>query len=88
MADLQTGLNTKRSAVPLGKTFFRDFLRYRWLLVMLLPAVVWYIVFCYIPMAGTVLAFKSLDYSLGIFGSPWVGLANFEYFFSSRVLEM
>lgn len=50
---------------------------------MLLPAAVAVILMCYIPMAGIVLAFKEYNYHDGIFGSPWVGLENFRYFFQS-----
>lgn len=40
-------------------------------------------VFNYIPMGGIIIAFKNYKYDLGIFGSDWVGLANFKYFISS-----
>ena len=39
---------------------------------MLVPALIYVIVFSYIPMAGIVLAFKNYRYADGIFGSPWV----------------
>ena len=55
--------------------------RTKWL--MLLPAAVVVILMCYIPMAGLVLAFKEYNYHDGIFGSPWVGFENFQYFFKS-----
>ena len=47
------------------------------LLLMLLPATLYVIVFSYIPMTGIVLAFKNYQYAGGIYGSPWVGLGNF-----------
>jgi putative aldouronate transport system permease protein len=50
---------------------------------MLIPAVVYVLVFAYIPMGGIVLAFKKYTYAGGIFGSPWNGLKNFEFFFKS-----
>ncbi|HIS32519.1 MAG TPA: sugar ABC transporter permease [Candidatus Limivivens intestinipullorum] len=50
---------------------------------MLLPSAVLLIIFSYLPMGGLVLAFKRFNYADGIFGSPWVGLSNFEFFFSS-----
>ncbi|MFC9693402.1 ABC transporter permease subunit [Kribbella sp. NPDC056951] len=53
------------------------------LLILAVPAVVFFVVFCYAPMAGLVVAFKDFDVNLGIFGSPWSGLDNFRYFFSS-----
>ena len=57
--------------------------RYRILLLMLLPAVLYVILFNYIPMGGIVLAFKKYNYVDGIFKSPWNGLDNFMFFFKS-----
>ena len=57
--------------------------RYRVLLLMLLPAVLYVILFNYIPMAGIILAFKKYNYVDGIFGSPWNGVDNFRFFFKS-----
>jgi putative aldouronate transport system permease protein len=50
---------------------------------MLIPAVVYTLVFAYIPMGGIILAFKKYSYAGGIFGSPWIGFKNFEFFFRS-----
>lgn len=50
---------------------------------MLLPSVLFFFVFCYVPLGGIVIAFKDYRYDLGIFGSPWVGLDNFKFFFTS-----
>jgi len=50
---------------------------------MLLPAVTLVIVFSYIPMVGITMAFQQFRYGHGFFGSPWVGLANFRFFFRS-----
>ena len=55
--------------------------RTKW--IMLLPAAIVVILMCYIPMAGSVLAFKEFNYYDGIFGSPWVCFDNFKYFFQS-----
>ena len=54
------------------------------LIAMILPAIIWYIIFCYVPMGGIVLAFKNYRYDMGIFGSPWVGLDNFRQMFKDR----
>ncbi len=48
---------------------------------MILPGVVWYIIFAYIPIYGLTLAFKTYKAKLGIFESPWVGLENYVYVF-------
>jgi len=60
-----------------------DVKKYRTLLLMLAPAVLFFLLFAYVPMAGIVLAFKQFNYSGGIFGSPWNGLDNFRFFFDS-----
>lgn len=51
--------------------------------IMMLPGVVYLIINNYIPMFGVVIAFKKLDVRKGIFGSPWIGLDNFKFLFSS-----
>ncbi|NLK74915.1 MAG: sugar ABC transporter permease [Clostridiales bacterium] len=57
--------------------------KYRVFLLMLLPAVVYTLVFSYAPMVGVILAFKKYTYAGGIFNSPWNGLNNFRFFFKS-----
>ncbi len=54
------------------------------LYVMLIPVLAWYLIFCYVPMSGIVLAFKNFRYDGGIWGSPWVGMANFSKMFRDR----
>ncbi len=61
--------------------FFKKLFKYKILLLMLLPAVLYFIVFSYLPMAGIVVAFKRFDYKGGIFGSPWIGFENFKFLF-------
>lgn len=55
--------------------------RNRAVYLLLLPGILWYLVFSYVPMAGLSLAFKSYNAKLGIWASPWVGLRNYEYVF-------
>jgi len=65
------------------KGFVWELRKNKVLFLMIVPTIVYFIVFAYIPMSGTVLAFKNFNYSLGIFGSPWNGLENFRFFFIS-----
>lgn len=58
-------------------------MRNDWLLYLLLvPVLAWYIIFCYLPMAGVTLAFRDYSYKGGLWGSEWVSLANFTKMFS------
>lgn len=50
---------------------------------MMAPGLVYILINNYIPMFGVFIAFKSIDYSKGIFQSPWVGFQNFEYLFKT-----
>ncbi|MDR0999939.1 MAG: ABC transporter permease subunit [Clostridiales bacterium] len=68
------------------RRFFRTTWNNRFLLIMLLPAIIYVIVFAYLPMTGIVLAFKNFNYVKGIFGSDWVGLKNFRFLFMSNKL--
>lgn len=53
------------------------------LYLLIMPTVILFIVFSYIPMYGVILAFKDYIAIKGILGSPWVGFKHFERFFSS-----
>lgn len=48
------------------------------LLIMFIPAALFFLVFKYVPMGGLIIAFKNYNLADGILGSPWVGLKHFE----------
>ncbi|MCD7862129.1 MAG: ABC transporter permease subunit [Lachnospiraceae bacterium] len=54
-----------------------------WLYLLLLPGAIYFIMFRYIPMGGLVIAFKDYSPFKGIWGSPWVGLYQFQKFFTN-----
>lgn len=54
------------------------------LFLMLLPGLLYLLINNYIPMAGIVIAFKKINFAKGIFASPWAGLENFKFLFSSN----
>lgn len=59
----------------------------RLLFLMIAPAIAFVILFNYVPFAGIVVAFKNFMYNKGIFGSPWVGLKNFDFLFKSGSIK-
>ncbi|WP_409345119.1 ABC transporter permease [Paenibacillus sp. MBLB4367] len=76
-----------RPAVPgLGKEagflhrLGKDLLRNRLLYAMLLPVVVYYVIFHYVPLYGLQIAFKDFSATKGIWSSPWAGLKHFAAF--------
>lgn len=58
----------------LKKNIKRDWM----LLLIILPGVIYFAVFCYGPMYGILMAFKDYNISKGVWGSPWVGLKHFK----------
>lgn len=61
----------------------KDFKKYYGAYLIVLPALIYYLVFCYKPMYGIIIAFKDFRPGLGIAGSDWVGLRHFKDFFGS-----
>lgn len=53
------------------------------LFILCAPAVIFLFTFCYIPMAGLIVAFQDYRFDQGVFGSQWIGFKNFEFFFTS-----
>lgn len=68
----------------LGKDMKKNWILY----VMILPVVIYYVVFAYGPLYGIQLAFKDYIIKDGIWGSPWVGFEHFTRFFSSYNFEL
>ncbi|MBB6671977.1 ABC transporter permease [Cohnella nanjingensis] len=62
----------------------RDLARNRYLYALAVPAIVFSIVFAYLPMLGVVLAFQDFNPLKGLFGSKWIGLDNFRFFFRGQ----
>ena len=63
-----------------GARAARDFRRNWPLYLMVLPVLIFYIIFSYGPMAGIIIAFKDYKVNLGIFGSPWTTEFGFHHF--------
>lgn len=75
-------LTIKPYKKPLGKVI-RD---NKVLMLMCLPAVLFFIIFAYCPMPGVYIAFTNYNFRDGIFGSPFVGFKNFEFLLKSGQL--
>lgn len=75
------------TAVPsplLKKKKGKKLKQYLPLYLMLIPGAIYLLINNYLPMAGLALAFKKVNYSVGLLKSPWCGLTNFTYLFKSK----
>ncbi|MGI6653387.1 MAG: ABC transporter permease [Christensenellales bacterium] len=75
-ASKQGRLNADRR--QLMQKWFKAFYQQRYLHVFVLPAVIFLIIFKFVPIAGLQIAFKDYSFRKGISGSPWAGLKHFE----------
>lgn len=73
--------SASRSA--LMRRIVRDFALNKYLYVMMVPVLAYYVIFHYAPMYGATIAFKDYSPMKGILGSEWVGFAHFKDFFST-----
>ena len=81
---MQRVVSPKKSM--LSARFVRSIRRHRFIYLMALPVVVYYIIFMYWPMYGAQIAFKRFSLGLGIERSKWIGFVNFTRFFNSFYL--
>lgn len=73
---------TAARKVKIADKKWSNWRKYRVLLLMLVPGMMYFLVFNYAPMYGVVLAFKDYKFLEGIMGSPWVGFKHFEKLFA------
>lgn len=70
------------SSARSGRSVWARAWRQRWMYVFIVPGLLYFVVFRYIPLAGNVVAFQQYSPFLGFAESPWVGLSNFTAMFS------
>ena len=70
-----------------GRRILRQLVEYRYLHLMVIPGMLFFLLFKYVPMYGIIIAFKNYKGASGgfeaIMSSPWIGFKNFEIFFKS-----
>jgi len=88
MVSLSEGVSQKDQwpglKTPLAKkdrSLISHFWRNKYLYLFILPGLVWFLIFCYQPMYGLLIAFKDYDIAEGIMASKWVGFKYFVEFF-------
>ena len=84
----------KKKNSSFGVRLKKDMKRYRGAYLLVVPVVVFYLLFCYKPMYGVIIAFKDFSPAAGIWGSDWTGSFGFQHlihffgsFYFKRVLR-
>jgi len=65
-------------------SFWANVRKYKVLLIMMVPGILYLLINNYLPMLGLIIAFKNINYAKGIIGSDWVGFKNFEFLFATE----
>jgi putative aldouronate transport system permease protein len=79
----KNALNQQRALPRAIHILYKDILKNKYIYLMMLPGVLYYLIFHYIPMYGATIAFKQFTPAAGIWGSDWVGFKHFQDFFRS-----
>lgn len=74
----------KQSNMKKPSLLLKRMKRDKWLYIFLLPILIYFIIFKYVPMLGLVMAFQDFKFSTGFFQSKWVGLEHFQRLFTGN----
>ena len=83
MDNFESIINPNINKKSLFKKELNKYIKYRHLFFMFIPAILYYIVFHYMPLYGVQIAFKDYKFLKGISGSAWIGLTHFETLFNT-----
>lgn len=74
---------TWAAPAPRKRSFWKGLVRDKYLILMILPVIIIFFLYNYLPMLWNIIAFEKYSIRKGILGSQWVGLKHFEKFFNS-----
>jgi putative aldouronate transport system permease protein len=81
-SELQMNADVIIKKKSLLSIYLENIKKYWMLYIMILPGIAYYIIFKYIPLFGSVIAFQDYQIFKGMLGSPWVWFENFKFIFS------
>lgn len=81
LSNLSHGTASKPKSNNFGARVKKDLIRNKYIYLMAIPMLLYYLIFHYRPMYGAIIAFKDFNPMKGILGSPWVGFTHFISFF-------
>lgn len=84
IAEVGRSKNSNKHRKNFGSDFLYDLKKNRFLMLLTIPGVIFFIIFSYIPMIGLIIAFQKFSAVKGVLGSDFVGLQNFKFFLGSK----
>jgi putative aldouronate transport system permease protein len=73
-----------KNKAALRRTTWKQIRKCKWLYIMMIPVLAYFVVFRYAPIGGIVIAFKNYNVFKGIWASPWCGFATFQKIFANK----
>lgn len=87
MSDIVAEIRERPSAAAHRKKgFWHDLMKHKVLLLMIMPVLLFFALFSYVPMVGIYYAFTKFDFNKGLLHSPFVGFENFKFLYKSGIL--
>lgn len=80
---VQVGGSKTQINISHNRSILKVLKKDKWLYILAIPGILYFIIFRYIPMAGIVVAFQDYNPFLGLMGSKWVGFQHFKDFFTN-----
>ena len=75
-------ISRKEAVIKQQNTLWSKMLYHKWIYLLMLPGIIWFIMFRYVPMVGVGVAFREFSFRNPFFGGDFVGLDNFRVIFS------
>lgn len=83
MEELSLEKQQKKPNPSRSQKIIKDIIKNKYIYMMAIPVIIYYAIFCYLPMYGLIIAFKDFNPHSGVMASAWVGMKWFKGFFSS-----
>ncbi|WP_026486285.1 ABC transporter permease [Caldanaerobius polysaccharolyticus] len=80
---VQVGGSKTQINIAHNRSMLKALRKDKWLYILAIPGILYFVIFRYIPMAGIVVAFQDYNPFLGLMGSKWVGFEHFKDFFTN-----
>ncbi|WP_261381413.1 ABC transporter permease [Paenibacillus cremeus] len=87
-AQTQTNLRIDRERSQSYSRLWRAMVQCKWMYVLALPGILYFILFKFVPLWGLMIAFKEYNPFQGFWGSRWIGFTNFTDLFSSQIFYL
>ena len=71
----------KKDGLTKKRSILGEYAKHKYMMIMFVPVIIYYLIFCYVPISGVIIAFKDYKLGSGMWGGSWSGLKHFKTIF-------